>query len=354
MDILEILYDNPPKSRRFLPRKVMISDKKTILFGPRGGGKSSIIIDHLSKYLQKDILYIDFSDLRVKSDDIQNLQNFIDKNHIKLVVLEHYDSQCPLPNASEVILSSTKTLHVEGFESTFVALLDFEEFAAFDKKHQNIEHTFNLFANIGAYPSVMLGQEEAKYRHIQYMLKSFLPIRSSLDILGELAPFQSRPLSIFEIYKLMKTKISLSKDTIYKQIEMLESEFYIHFVPKFDKKRANKKFYFADFAVKNALSFEKDFLARFENIVFCELAKKEQNIFYMDAIDFYLPSKNTAILCIPFLPPELIKRRFVKLQKELKELEITELQIITVGNEGKYKEDNITCEIMPFWVWAMM
>jgi predicted AAA+ superfamily ATPase len=353
MDILEILYDNPPKSRRFLPRKIMILDKKTILFGPRGSGKSSIIIDHLDNYSQKDMLYIDFSDLRVKSDDIQDLQNFIDKNHIKLVVLEHYDFQCPLPNAPEIILSSTKVLHVEGFKSVFVALLDFEEFAAFDKKHQNIEHTFNLFANIGSYPSVILGQEEAKYRHIQYMLKSFLPTQNSLDILKELASFQSRSLSVFEIYKLMKAKIPLSKDTIYKQIEMLENEFYIYFVPKFDKKRTNKKFYFADFAIKNALSFEKDFLARFENIVFCELIKKERDIFYINTVDFYLPLKNTAILCVPFLPPELIKRRFAKLQKELKELHVTKLQAITIGNEGKYKESGITCEIIPFWEWAM-
>ncbi|MDR0407574.1 MAG: hypothetical protein LBH45_01455 [Campylobacteraceae bacterium] len=351
MDILEILYDNPPKTRRFLPRKVTVTDKKTILFGPRGGGKSSIIIDHLSKYPQKDILYIDFSDLRVKSDDIKNLQNFIDKNRIKLVILEHYDFQCPLPNASEIILSSTKALHIKGFESIFVALLDFEEFVSFDKKHQNIEHIFNFFANMGAYPSVLLGQEEAKYRHIQYMLKSFLP--ACIDILKELAPFQSRPLSIFEIYKLMRVKIPLSKDTVYKQIERLENEFYIYFISKFNKKGVNRKFYFADFAVKNALSFEKDFLARFENIVFCELVKKRREIFYTDSIDFYLPSKNTGIICVPFLPPELIKRRFIKISKELKLLSIANLRVITLSNEGEFRQDSISCEIIPFWEWAM-
>jgi predicted AAA+ superfamily ATPase len=134
---------------------------------------------------------------------------------------------------------------------------------------------------------------------------------------------------------------------------MLESEFYIYFVPKFEKKKANKKFYFADFAVKNALIFEKNFLARFENIVFCELVKKEQNIFYTDVVDFYLPLTNRVILCIPFLPPELIKRRFMKILKELKLLGVTNLQVITLGNEGEFGQNDILCEIVPFWEWAM-
>ena len=352
MDILEILYDNPPKNRRFLPRKIAILDKKTILFGARGSGKSSIIIDYMSAFLPKQTLYIDFLDIRVELNAIQNLQDFIDKRHIKLVVLEHFNAQCPMPNAEEVILSSVEALYIEGFKSVFVPPLDFEEFMSFEKKHQNIEHIFNLFANIGSHPSIALSQEDAKHSHMQYMLKSFLPNQNALHILKTLSPFQSKPLSVFSVYKLLKEKIPLSKDTIYRQIEMLESEFYIYFVQKF-KQRSNKKFYFADFAIKNALTFEKDFLAQFENMVFCELIKKEVEIFYLDAIEFYLPFQNLAILCVPFLPPELIKRRFAKLSKELQTLSVNTLQVITLGNEGKFEQNGLFCEILPFWEWAM-
>jgi predicted AAA+ superfamily ATPase len=352
VDILEILYDNPPKNRRFLPRKIAISYKKTILFGARGSGKSSIVIDYMSGFLPKQILYIDFSDIRAELNAMQNLQDFIDKRRIKLVVLEHFDSQIPIPNAEEVILSSVKALRIEGFKSLFVPLLDFEEFMSFEKKHQNIEHIFNLFANIGSYPSSALNQEDARHVHTQSLLKSFLPNQNALHILKTISPFQSKPLSVFGVYKLLKEKIPLSKDTIYKQIETLESEFYIYFVQKF-KQRSNKKLYFADFALKNALTFEKDFLAQFENMVFCELIKKDVEIFYLDAIDFYMPSQNLAILCVPFLPPELIKRRFAKLLKELQTLNATALQVITLGNEGRYEQDGLSCEIVPFWEWAM-
>lgn len=352
MNILDILYDNPPKNRRFLPRKYEITNPKTLLFGPRGSGKSSIIIDYLNSFLSKQVLYIDFSDIRVEHEKVENVQEFIHKNGIKLVVLEHFNFQCQIPNAEHIVLSSSAHIDIEGFDELFVPFLDFEEFMSFNKKHQNIEHIFNLFANIGTNPNIVLGQEEAKHRLLQQILKSFLR-QNELDILSAMATFQSNSISVLRIYELLKTKIPLSKDMIYKQIKTLENEFYIYFVPKFDKERANKKFYFADFALKNALVFSKNFLTRFENIVFCELIKKEREIFYLDLFDFYIPSKNKAVLCVPFLPPELIKRRFIKLVEELKKFNIAKLQIVTIGNEGRYAQEGITCEILPFWEWAM-
>ncbi len=114
-----------------------------------------------------------------------------------------------------------------------------------------------------------------------------------------------------------------------------------------------KKFYFMDFALKNALTFKKDFLKRFENIVFSELIKKEWQFFYTEHIDFYVPNENLAIICIPFLPAELIKRRFSKLKNELLSLHVKDLQVVTVGNEGGFVQNGINCEIIPFWQWAM-
>lgn len=351
MDILEILYDNPPKSRRFLPRKYEITSSKSMLFGPKGSGKSSIIIDRLNLFQPKEVLYIDFSDIRVDGI-IENMQNFIDKNSIKLVVLEHFNFQCTIPNAEEIIISSSADCNIEGFEKIFVPFLDFEEFMSFNKKHQNIEHIFNLFANIGINPAIVLGQEEAKHRLLQQILKSHLK-ENEIKILSAMATFQSNQISVLKIYEILKAKIPLSKDVIYRQIKRIESEFCIYFVPKFNKERANKKFYFADFAIKNALVFERNFLTRFENIVFCELVKKKEKIFYTDFVDFYIPSSNQAIICVPFLPPELINRRFSKLINELKSLHISKLQALTIGNEGKYTKEGITCEILPFWEWAL-
>jgi predicted AAA+ superfamily ATPase len=350
MDILEILYDNPPKSRRFLPRKVSIQSPKTLIYGARGSGKSSIIIDHLSTRKSSEVLYIDFSDIRV--DEIGGLQEFIDSRRIKLVVLEHFADQCAIPRAEEVIISTTRRTELEGFESVQVHPLDFEEFISFDKKHQNIEHIFNLFANIGTLPAVVLGLEEAKYRHIQSLMRSYLG-SSRLAILRAMATHQSRSFSTFGLYKQLSPSMALSKDGLYRHIDELEREFFVYFVPRFGSSGANRKLFFADFALKNALTFERDFIARFENIVFCELMKRGGEIYYTEGLDFYLPGSHTALICVPFLPPELIRRRFARLLKELKTLEVTSLQVITVGNEGSFEDEGVTCEILPFWEWAL-
>jgi predicted AAA+ superfamily ATPase len=350
MDILEILYDNPPKNGRFLPRKYEITAKKTALFGPRFSGKSSIIIDYLGKFSRKELLYIDFSDIRVEARKLKTLQNFIDKNGIKVVVLEHFDFQCDIPKAEEVIISGVSKLEIEGFDELFVPLLDFEEFVSFnfDKKHQNIDGIFALFEKNGAYPQAAFGAEA---KQTQMILQAYA--QNSFELLKNIAPLQAQTLSVHGLYELLKPNIKLSKDTIYAKITQFEKEYLIYFVGRFDKKGAAKKLYFADFALKNMLTFEKDFILKFQNIVFCELIKKTGQIFYTPTLDFYLPERYLGILCVPFLQPEFIKRRFKKLSKELKMLGITTLQVVTLGNEGKYKDEGLTCELIPFWEWAM-
>ncbi|MDR2100505.1 MAG: hypothetical protein LBP40_06755 [Campylobacteraceae bacterium] len=351
MDILEILYDNPPKTRGILARKYEITAKKTALFGPRFSGKSSIIVDYLNKFPRKELLYIDFSDIRVEADRIKQLQSFIDKNGVKVVVLEHFDFQCDIPKAENIILSSLKRLDIDGFDELFVPLLDFEEFVSFsfDKKHQNIESIFNLFEKSGTYPQMAFGGADVK--QMQTALQTYA--KNSFAILKNISLLQAQTLSIHRLYELLKPNIKLSKDTIYAKTAQFEEEHLIYLVSRFDKHGAAKKLYFADFSLKNILTFEKDFIFKFQNIVFCELVKKNRQIFYTQTLDFYLPKHSLGVLCVPFLQPQLINRLFKKLSKELKSLGITSLQVITLGNKGKYKDDGLTCELVPFWEWAM-
>ena len=353
MQTLEILYENPPKSRAFLPRKKSITTKKTILYGPRFSGKSSIVIDHISNYKKERCLYIDFSDMRVSSKEIgENIQEFIDKKNIELLVLEHFDNQFKIPKAEEIVLTSTKPLNVKEFNSEIIYPLDFEEFISFERKNLNIENSFNNFANIGTYPSIVLRTQEEKYRNLQLLLNAYFFAPSAIEILQTLSNYQSSKTSILKIYSHLKQNIKLSKDLLYTQIDNFLDESLLFFLEKFDQPKVSKKFYFIDFALKNALTFQKDFLKKFENIIFSELIKKEWKFFYTEHIDFYVPDKNLAIVSIPFLPAELIKRKFLKIKNELLALNIKELQIISVGNEGGFLQNGINCEIIPFWQWA--
>lgn len=127
----------------------------------------------------------------------------------------------------------------------------------------------------------------------------------------------------------------------------------LFFVQKFDQPRAAKKVYLIDFAIKNALSFKKDFLKRFENMIFLEMLKRDKDIFYAENIDFYIPLENSAVLSIPFLPPQMIKTKLLKMKNLINSLSIKHVQIVTLGNEDSFENEGVLYEILPFWEWAL-
>ena len=107
-----------------------------------------------------------------------------------------------------------------------------------------------------------------------------------------------------------------------------------------------------DFAIKNALNYEKDFLRRLENIIFLEIYKRGKKVYYADEIDFYIPEENSAILVIPFIPPALLKNKISKRKKTFETLRVKDVYIISLGNEDDFIQDGIRYEIIPFWNWA--
>ena len=124
-------------------------------------------------------------------------------------------------------------------------------------------------------------------------------------------------------------------------------------VAKFNEPNATKRLYFEDFALRNALSFKKDFTKNFTNVIFCELFKFNEQIFYTKDFDFFLTKRKYAILCIPFGDVDLLFLKFKKLLPVLKILEARRLQIITMANQGELSIEGIKCEIVPFSQWAL-
>lgn len=118
MKSLETCYEiNLPKIN-FIERKIKIENKKTIINGPTKTGKSYLIFDFLSNFKPKEYLYIDFHDFRTNTEEITSLklQEFINSNEIKVVVLENFDFQFDLPNCENIIISSQKNIYIENFK----------------------------------------------------------------------------------------------------------------------------------------------------------------------------------------------------------------------------------------------
>ncbi len=350
---LEIFYDFDPNKYNLIDRKFQIKEKKLIISAPRQSGTTSLLYLYLSNFKKGTFLYIDFNDLRIDRQDIKNnIAKFLIQHNIILLALDNFNFTFDVPHCEQVIITSNYTKRLEGYSTRNFYPLDFEEFIAFEKKHTNIEQIFNLFANIGTYPKIALSTQTNKTVLMQQTISNILRNDKELEIFKQISQFQGRKISLFEIFKILKTNLKLSKDNFYKILEYFQDTNLLIFLEKFNQPKTAKKLFLIDFALKNALSFQKDFIKRFENIVFLELYKRKDSIYYTDDTNFYLPKENMAILCIPFLPINLLRNKIIKRKKHFKKLNIKKVDIISLGNEAEFLDSNIDYQVIPFWNWA--
>ncbi len=353
MDILEILYTREFKKVTYHVRKLSLEAKKVVLLGPRGAGKSTMIYDYLSSLSKGSFLYIDFNDFRIRDKDIhKDLSVFLKKYHIRLLVLEHFDFSFELPECEEIIITTCQKQSLDGFTIQTLYPLDFEEFISFDKRDLNLEAIFSSYAISGTFPAIFGHQKGDFVKVYQNFLHIFAKDQLQMSILQLLSSNQGGIVSIHTLFVALKSRMKISKDTFYAYTKKLQDENVLFLIEKFGHKRSPKKLYLIDFALRSVLSFEKDFIKRFENIVFLELLKRGKMLYYTDAFDFYLPAEQKVILSIPFLPSNLIESKLERLNKHLTVLKVQSVQVVTMEVEKVYEIDGITFEMIPFWSFA--
>ncbi len=356
MNILETLYEIKLKNSFFYDRKVRITDRKTLLLGPKKSGKTHLVVDYLQNFDSKEYLYIDFDDTRVNQNSIktEDLKNFIAKNHIKLLVLENFDFSFSPPQTEEIIITNdNKNFTLDNFHKLHLYPLDFEEFIAFDKRHFNVEQLFSIFSKRGGIPEVVLHSERNFQGEFQKLSKELFESKNEFLIFKKFCELQGTKSSLFQIYNQLKTDMKISKDFLYNFAAKLDQRELLFFVEKYEQKKSAKKIYLFDFAIKSGLTFKKDFLKRFENMVFLELYRRDKDIYYTDRIDFLIPSRKVGIICSPFTPIETLKTKMFKMLKQIKALHVKRIEIITIGNEGEFEIENIQFKQISFWEWAL-
>jgi hypothetical protein len=88
-------------------------------------------------------------------------------------------------------------------------------------------------------------------------------------------------------------------------------------------------------------------------MIFLELINKYDEIYYLDNLDFYIKSKDIAIIAIPFFNTFLMTNIVKKIIKSSLELNIKEVYIITISNSEKIYDPKIKINILPFYEWAI-
>ncbi len=353
MNLLEVLYAQEFKKPSFYPRKFSITEKKTLITGPKKSGKSTIIFDYLSQLKKGTFLYIDFADLRVTQVIIFGLPSFLKKNNIQLLVLENFDFSFKIPECQEVIVTTHTSQTLEGFTKQTLYPLDFEEFIAFEKRQINVEAIFSDYTDLGTYPAIVTSAKENFVKYFQDHIRLLSDTPLEFTILKSYALMQGVTVSSYALFNDIKLFHKISKDKFYAITKKLQEEKVLFLVEKHGSPRADKKVFMIDFAMKSVLTFEKDFITRFANIIFLELMKSGEEVYFTDFIDFYIPSQNKAIIAMPFLPPSMILSKLSRLEKDLIKYKVEKIEIITLEVEEETYHGSIPVEILPFWSWAL-
>lgn len=354
MKLLEYYQNQLPNSDNFIPRKCQLPLEGDFnLYGVRGSGKTSIILDYLSEFSSKDILYIDFENpnLTFNPLDTITLQQYIDKNSIHTLVLDHYRENIltSFPNITRLIILTRKPLEDKLLIAVELFPLDYEEFLAFESSASQSKG-FNHFLRSGTLPLFARTQKT----NIQTM-KTFF--HSSFDtqeqkLLLILAQHHTKHLTTHQIYTYAKEKFKISKDWLYKTIKNFTEEKIILFIEDRHEKSGKKMLLF-DFAFAKYLTLGQPFILQFDTMIALALIKHQIEVKTL-GIHGYITRDNELIIPAPFESEESL---WVKSQKKFsiyKKYGIQKVTIVTITNTYEYNIEKLHFEALPFDEWSVV
>jgi len=354
MHLLEYYQNQIPNSDFFVPRKCQLPHEGDInLYGVRGSGKTSLILDYLATALQEQVLYIDFEDPNLIFNTLERLtlQQYIDKHAIDILVLDHYTEGLlsSFPNVTQLILVTRSPLEDKNFNPVELFPLDYEEFLAFE--NTSAQHRgFNHFLRSGTLPLLARSQKNNQQAMKTFFQSAFNPQEQKLLLL--LASHHTKHLTTYQIYTFAKEKFKVSKDWLYKTIKRFTQEKLILFIDDRYQKSGKKMLLF-DFAFAKYLTLGQPFILQFDTMIALALMKHHIGVQTL-GIHGYITEDNELIIPAPFESEESL---WVKSQNKFslyKKYGIKKVTIITVANAYEYDIEKLHFEALPFDEWSVI
>jgi hypothetical protein len=354
MNLLEYYQNQLPSSENFIPRKCQLPlDGDINLYGVRGAGKTSIMLDYLSEEVSEDILYIDYEDpnLIFNTLELLTLQQYIDRNHIKILVLDHYEEGLlsNFPNVLRLIIITRTIVKSKNFIHIELFPLDYEEFLAFENTSSQ-NRGFNHFLRSGTLPLLARSQKITAQAMKTFFQSSFDSQEQKLLLL--LAQHHTKHLTTHQIYTFAKEKFKVSKDWLYKTIKLFREEKLILFIDDRYQKSGKKMLLF-DFAFAKYLTLGQPFILQFDTMIALALMKHLIGVQTL-GIHGYITDNNELIIPAPFESEESL---WVKSQNKFslyKKYGIKKVTIITVANSYAYDIEKLHFEALPFDEWSVI
>jgi len=166
-------------------------------------------------------------------------------------------------------------------------------------------------------------------------------------------------------YNKLKLMLDVSINTVKNYISYLENSYLVFTIPKYDysvKKQiySPKKVYVIDTGLINLVSFKfsRDYGKLLENLVFIELKRKYQDIYYhkgKQECDFIV-LENGSVTCAIQVTADLKNnktREFGGLLEALTMYDLDEGLILTDDEEFEDMSENKKIKVMPVWKWLL-
>ncbi len=317
-----------------------------------------MIYDYLKQFKNEQYLYINLTDIRLDRDTIfYNLDRFlILHKNIEVLALDNCGSLPEyffenISHLKNIVISSTSNISIKNFRNITLNPLDFEEYILFDNKHQNTTNSFNSFLKFGNFPEIVEFNETKQLERNQEILQLITNNNLEFKILKLFIKSSGELKSVFQLFTIFKKSHKISKDMFYKLAYQFESNYIIYFCQKLDQPKAPKKLYCYNHALIDSVNINKNFQNIFQNMIFLELYKLYKNIYYLDNVDFYIKEENSVILSIPFF--NNLVSLSTRLLPIMEQYSITNITIVTVSTINNIFINDIECEVVPFYEWAL-
>ena len=354
MKLLEYYQNQRYVIEHYVPRKCQLPLEGDInLYGVRGAGKTTIIFDQIQEENEETTLYIDLEDPNLIFNTLTtlSLQQYIDREGITLLILDHYtEGYLPyFPNVERLIVLSRVPLEDENLIPIELFPLDYEEFLAFESSATQ-SSGFNHFLRAGTLPLMARSQKTITLAMKRFLQSSFDD--NEIKLLLILAQHHTKHLTTHQIYTFAKEKFKVSKDWLYKTMKLFTQEKLVLFIEDRYQKSGKKMLLF-DFAFAKYLTLGQPFIMQFDTMIALALMKHHIKVQTL-GIHGYVTMQDELIIPAPFESEESL---WVKSQSKFsiyKKYGIKKVTIVTVANSYEYKIEKLHFEAIPFNEWSVI
>lgn len=387
--------------------------KVRVIYGVRRSGKTFILFNIFKRHKECS-LYIDFEDERLSEfqlkdfdrlkdvflelkphligkkmffllDEVQNVEGWerfcrraVERENISVFVSGSSSKMMPFEIHTE-LRGRSWSIEVLPFsfkEYLFAKDIDIKnKDIIYGKKKPLIKKYFNDYLRVGGFPEVSFLESEIERRKLlkEYLNAMFfrdmverynitnIPLLEALT--DKLFSSFSTKLSLTAFYKQYKDKFPFSKDLLFRYYRHFLDSMLIFEVRKFAESaykrlRNPAKIYLVDNGLSRRVS-SADFGRLLENLVFLELKRRVNEIFYFEEkkeCDFLTKTPENRFLPIQVcfeLSKENSPREINGLIKACKQVGADKGLILTNDDEDELSADGIDIKVVPLWRWSL-